>query len=357
MSSKKKMRVAVIGCGMIYEEHMEAYACLSDSVEVVAAVDIKPDRLDVMERDWKIPRSRLYTDWKKMLAEVKPDGVDICLPNYLHCPAAVDAFAAGCHVMVEKPMALNVAECEVMMKAAQKAGKILGVGFQLEHSPSTNVIINAREDGFFGRMQLVEGRLLRRCGTPNWGIYYSRELGGGPIMDIAVHLIDMVTYTIGRPKVTRISAGFFEGKGKKKFDAVCEFPDWNYKEYDVEDLAAAQIYFDNGIIFQLETSYFFNMKENVVYEFKLTGEDGGLYWRNNQIPEFYCNRYGAMMDMTPAWLPPIGRPVQFKNKLDNWVKAVQDGTPLLVTAQDALYVQGILDGIRESATTKKEVIF
>ena len=116
----KKFRVAIIGCGGIAQTHLNAYKQIPE-VEIVAGVDIDPERLKIMEETWGVPKNALFTDWKKMLKEIKPDAVDVCTPNGVHCAPVVDACLAGCHAIVEKPMAMNPAECEKMIAAAKKA--------------------------------------------------------------------------------------------------------------------------------------------------------------------------------------------------------------------------------------------
>lgn len=102
----KKFRVAIIGCGGIAQTHLTAYKEIPE-VEIVAGVDINPERLKVMEEKWGVPKKALFKDWKEMLKKIKPDAVDVCTPNGVHCAPVVDACLAGCHAMVEKPMAMN----------------------------------------------------------------------------------------------------------------------------------------------------------------------------------------------------------------------------------------------------------
>ncbi|MDD3154250.1 MAG: Gfo/Idh/MocA family oxidoreductase [Victivallaceae bacterium] len=350
-----KLRVAIVGCGMIYREHMMALRELADSVEVVAAVDKERSCLDVMRDTWGMPEASLYADWKSMLAAVKPDAVDVCLPNYEHLPAALDAIAAGCHVYMEKPLAMNVAECKTMLAAAKEKNVKLAVGFQQEYNPGTTILTNAREAGFFGDLRYVHGSLLRRRGTPNWGIYYSRELGGGPVLDIAVHLLDVITYVCGRPEPARVTASYFYGEGKTSDKVYCSSPNWNTRDYNVEDLAVAHITFANGLVVQLETSYVNHIKEDCVYDFKLGGSKGGAWWQSGKAPELYTDMLGAMMNITPAFLPSQGRPDMFRRKLENWVNACRTGSELLLPGEVGLYIQRILDAIALAARENKEV--
>ncbi|MDD3155273.1 MAG: Gfo/Idh/MocA family oxidoreductase [Victivallaceae bacterium] len=355
MSGEKKLRIALIGCGNITSEHLAAFKEVPDA-EIVAGCDIASKALALFRERTGLPETAVWTDWKKMLAEVKLDAVDICLPNHLHCAAALDAFAAGLHVFVEKPMALNAAECETMIAAAKQAGKKLAVGFQQEYNPATQLLVNARNNGFFGDLRYAHGLLLRRRGIPDYGVFHRRDCGGGPLMDIAVHLIDVMTYVMDRPEVERVSAVLFYGEGKNPCKVWCGFPNWNTREYDVEDLAAAQIKFRNGAVLQLTTSYVNHIHQDCVYEFDLTGSRGGAHWSPGGVPELFCDQFGAMMNLAPGWMPSQGRPEMFRRKLANFVDACRKGTVLCLPGEAGLYDQQILDAIFASAKAGREVV-
>ena len=146
----KRFRVAIIGCGGIAQTHLEAYKSIPE-VEIVAGVDINPERLDVMHEKWGIPREALFSDWKKMLAAIKPDGVDVCTPNGVHCAAVVDACEAGCHAMVEKPMAMTPDECEKMISAARKSGGEAGGRVFSSVPDGASVVVSGAGRGSFRR--------------------------------------------------------------------------------------------------------------------------------------------------------------------------------------------------------------
>ncbi|MDA1044896.1 MAG: Gfo/Idh/MocA family oxidoreductase, partial [Verrucomicrobia bacterium] len=196
--SGKKFRVAIIGCGGISALHAESYKSMPD-VEIVAGVDILPERLKAFEAQWGV--TKLYKDWKKMLKEVQPDGVSICTPNGVHAAPAIDAANAGCHVITEKPMAMTPAECEKMIAASKKNRKKLAVGFQYRYHPNTQFLKRAKDGGEFGDIMFVKCQALRRRGIPNWGVFGQKHLqGGGPMIDIGVHVIEMAHYVMGSPK-------------------------------------------------------------------------------------------------------------------------------------------------------------
>ena len=130
--SGKKLRMAIIGCGGISQMHMGVLKDFPD-VEVVAGVDTNPERLTVMRDKWGVAQT--FSDWKTMLKQVQPDAVNICTPNGVHAAPAIDAANAGCHVIVEKPMAMDPKQCQKMIDTSKKAGKKLVIGFQYRYHP------------------------------------------------------------------------------------------------------------------------------------------------------------------------------------------------------------------------------
>ncbi len=349
----KKFRVAVIGCGGIAQTHLEAYKHIPE-VEIVAGVDIDPERLKIMEEKWGLPKKALFTDWKEMLKKIKPDGVDVCTPNGVHCAPVVDACNAGCHAMVEKPMAMNPAECEKMIAAAKKNKVKLAVGFQQRYSPNTQVLINARDKGQFGKIMFVKCQALRRRGIPNWGVFGQKKLqGGGPMIDIGVHILECAYEFMGSPKPIAASGNVWTYFGNKPSKTRSPWPNWDHKTYTVEDLAIGQIRFDNGAILQIESSFVAHIAKNSIMNFTAMGEKGGCSWENGEI---YCDQNDLMVNMTPTFISnQDGWGSLFQIKLQNWVDACTKGTKLGAPGEAGLAVQKMLDGIYRSAAAGKEV--
>jgi len=339
----RKLRVAVVGCGGISEVHLRVLQNFPD-VEVVAGVDIKPERLDVMRDKFGI--KKLYEDWRDMLKEVKPDAVDVCTPNGVHAPATIDALKAGCHVITEKPMAMNPAECEAMIKAAKDAGKVLVVGFQFRYHPATQMLVRAREAGKFGNIMFVKCQALRRRGIPNWGVFGRKEeQGSGPMIDIGVHVIEMAHYAIGRPKPVAATGNIWTYLGDKPSAVVCPWPGWDWKTYTVEDLAIGHVRFDNGAIMHIEASFAAHIERDV-FNFSFIGEKGG---GRCEPPAIFTDDAGTMFNMTPGFLPSADFAKLFDFKLRNFVDACLKGTPTDAPGEDGLVVQKIIDGVYRSA--------
>lgn len=345
----KRLRIAIVGCGGICETHLGAYAKIPE-VEIVAGVDIKPERLEVMRE--KYGMEKLYEDWRVMLNDVKPDAVDVCTPNGVHAPASIDASRAGCHVITEKPMAMNPAECEAMIAAARKAKRKLCVGFQFRYHPTTQMLVRAREEGQFGNIMFVKCRALRRRGIPNWGVFGQKKLqGGGPMIDIGVHVIEMAHYTMGAPRPVAASGNIWTYMGNKPSKVVSPWPNWDWKTYTVEDLAIGQIRFANGAIMQIEASFAAHIEKDA-WGFTLIGDKGGASWDPAAI---FTDTAGTMMNYAPAFLPRSDFTILFEHKLRNFVHACLRDTPLEAPGEAGLDVQKIIDGVYRSAAAGKEV--
>ncbi|MDB5327666.1 MAG: hypothetical protein JWM57_3235 [Phycisphaerales bacterium] len=340
----KKLRVALIGCGGIAQTHLNAFKDFPE-VEIVAGVDINPARLKTMQEKWGV--QKVYSDWKKMLKEVQPDAVDICTPNGVHSAPAIDAANAGCHVIVEKPMAMTPAECQKMIETAKKKNVKLSVGFQYRYHSNTQFIKRAADAGQFGDIMFVDCKALRRRGIPNWGVFGQKKLqGGGPMIDIGVHVIEMAHYVMGSPRPVAATGNVWTHLGNKASSVVSQWPNWDYKTYTVEDLAVGHIRFENGAILHIE-SMFAGHIEKDVWNFNLTGTKGGCNW---DPPAVFRDDAGTMINSTPSYVGNAKDfPIMFSIKLRNWVDGILKGTPLTAPGEAGLAVQKILDGVYRSA--------
>lgn len=338
-----KLRVAVIGCGGIAQTHMASFAKMPE-VEVVAGVDILPERLKTFEEKWGV--TKLYKDWNQMLREVKPDAVDVCTPNGVHAPAVIDSCNAGCHAMTEKPMAMTTDECRKMIEAAKKAKKKLAVGFQYRFHPSTEMLVRAREKGMFGNIMFTRVQALRRRGIPNWGVFGQKHLqGGGPMIDIGVHIIEMSHYTMGSPRPVAATGNIWTYLGNKKSQVVSQWPNWDHKTYTVEDLAIGHIRFENGAIMHIEAMFAGHIEKDV-WNFQIMGDKGGATWDPTVI---FHDEAGTMFNSSPAFTPRADFTTLFDAKLQNWVDACLKGVELRAPGAAGLDVQKMLNGVYDSA--------
>ncbi len=348
----KKLRVAIIGCGGIAQTHLSIYKKMPE-VEIVAGVDILRERLDVMRDKWGLPEEALFLDWKEMLKVIKPDAVDVCTPNGVHCAPVVDACNAGCHAIVEKPMAMNPAECQKMIDAAEKNKVKLSVGFQQRYRDVTKALIKARDEGVFGDILFVKVHAMRRRGIPNWGVFGQKDKqGGGPLIDIGVHMLEAAYEFMGCPKPVAASANVWTYMGNKPSTTISSWPGWDWKTYTVEDLAAGQIRFENGAILQIESSFATHVKDHDKQDWEAIGTKAGCNWSTGEI---FTDFHDLMVNTQPVYIGNNDWETIFTRKLQNWVDGCLKGTELDASGYDGLAVQKMLDGIYRSAAAGHEV--
>jgi predicted dehydrogenase len=340
----RKLRYGFIGAGGIASAHMTQLALRKD-VEMVAMAD--PNEKSMADYATKFGIKNSFANWREMLSKVQLDAVSVCTPNKLHAECAIGAMEAGCDVLCEKPLAGSAEEGEAMIKAAEKLGRKLVIGFQYRFGPKTQFIRQAFDNGQFGKILFVRVQALRRRGIPNWGVFGRKELqGGGPLIDIGVHVLEMAHYSIGSPTPISASADMFTYIGNQPSDKIeSNWKGWDYKTYNVEDLAIGRVRFANGAVLHVETSFAAHIEKDV-WNFQLMGEKGGANWDPAKI---FCDENGHMVDKSPGWLDENKF---FQRKMDNFVDHILYNDPTLAPGRDGLAVQNMIDAMYRSAEQK-----
>ena len=340
MAKNDKLRYGFIGAGGIAGAHMRELAA-RDDVEVVAMADLSETAMRRHQQTFGI--EGMYENWNEMLAKERLDAVSVCTPNKLHEQATIDALNAGCHVLCEKPLAHSAAAGERMVATAKQAKRKLVIGFQYRYHPRTQFLRQAFDAGQFGNILYARIRALRRRGIPNWGVFGRKEIqGGGPLIDIGVHVLEMAHYAMGTPTPVSASASMFTYLGDKPSDEVASpWRGWDYKTYTVEDLAVGRIRFANGAVAHVEAAFAFHGESD--WNFELMGDAGGARW---DPPGIFRDENGHMVDKTPGWLP---NEKMFARKMNNFVDHCRHDRPTLAPAEDGLAVQRMLDALYRSA--------
>ncbi len=347
--NSKKLRIGIIGAGGIAGAHM-TYLQQMDDVEIVALADVNEAAMARHAKTYNV--SQTYTDYHEMLAKANLDAVSVCTPNGLHAPCTIAALAAGAHVLVEKPLAMNAREGQQMLDAAAKHKKKLVIGFQWRFGANTEYLRKSVEEGTFGKIMYARCQALRRRGIPNWGVFGRKELqGGGPMIDIGVHILEVTHFVMGSPRPIAATGQTWTYLGNKKSNTISMWPNWDYKTYNVEDLAVGQIRFENGAVLSLESSFVSHIDKDV-FGFSIMGEKGGANW---DPPVIFKDEAGYMVNQTPSYLSPNGYGDHFQLKMRNFVDHVLYNKPTLAPAEHGQMVQKMLDGIYESAAKGKEV--
>ncbi len=343
----KKLKVGIIGLGM-GASHINGFRTHPD-VEVVAVADTDPARLEQKgKNEFKIPNC--YLSAEEMLKKENLDIVSVVTPNKFHMPLTLAALNAGCHVLCEKPMAMNAKEAEKMLSAAKKAKKKLMINFSFRFTPQSYAMKKEVESGTIGDVYFARSVWQRRRGMPGFGGWFSTKAlsGGGPLIDVGVHRLDLALWLMNYPKPKWVMAGAHN-------HIASRIAKEQNKKYDVEDFATAFIRFENGATLELEASWAGNIKENEMMETRLLGTNGGLLQKNLNggyefEAEFFIERNGCQYDMKLH--PPV--PAAHCS-MYHFADAVINNKDHIATGEEGLIVMRLLDAIYESAKTGNPV--
>lgn len=209
---EKKLRVGVVGVGGISESHIAGYKA-DPRVELAAFCDINEERLK--EKGKRHGVTRLFTDVREMVKMPDLDAVSVCTWNSAHAPCTIAALEAGKHVLCEKPMAMNTAEAEAMREAARKSGKLLMIGFVRRFGNDCAVVQDFQREGYFGELYYAKATYLRRNGCPGGWFGDKSRSGGGPLIDLGVHVIDLTRYLLGNPQPVSVYGATFRKLGNR----------------------------------------------------------------------------------------------------------------------------------------------
>lgn len=370
-----KLRVGIIGSGGIAEgAHAPGYKALPDDCELVACCDVRPERAEAFAERFDL--AHWYTDYRELLALPELDAVSVCTPPFMHRDATVAALDAGLHVLCEKPMAMNVAEAQDMVAAAERAGKVLTIGHQQRFSPAAQAVKRAVDAGELGDIYYAKTAALRNRGAPTWGVFHIKQLnGGGPLIDIGVHALDVTMWLMGSPRPVAVFGATYMALAHRP-GLQNRMGTINIEEYDVEDLAAALVRFDNGATLMLETSWLLQMTERGASYTQLFGTEGSARLDPFQIVR---DVDGAPEDVTPELPPPAPDPPQQPKppapaaegapagaevapaeeavtwrrqpSVERFVQAALGRAEPLVKPEETLNVQRVMDALYRSAET------
>ncbi len=342
----RKLRVGVIGLGM-GQAHVNGFR-EHPGVEVVAAADTDAQRLRSTGERLAIPA--LYASAKEMLRKEKLDIVSVATPNKFHKPLTLLALKAGCHVLCEKPMAMNANEAREMLQAARRAGKRLMINFSFRFTPQSWALKKEVDSGFLGKVYFARTVWLRRRGMPGFGGWFGQKAlaGGGPLIDLGVHRIDLALWLMGYPKPVWVM-------GTTANHIAAPIAAREKKAFDVEDFAAGHVRFADGSTLEIEASWAGNIRENELMETRILGSKGGLVQKNagegyEFDAELHFERNGTQYDMKPH-LPVPG----VRCSMYHFADCIIKGLPNIATAEEGLIVMQLLDAIYESARRRSPI--
>lgn len=350
-----KVNIAVIGAGSISEMHLKSYQNNPDA-ELYAICDLNEERAKAKAEKYGI--TRIYTDYKELLADPEVDAVSICTWNNSHAPISIAALDAGKNVLTEKPLCMTVNEARAVEEAVRRSGKTLQVGFVRRYASNTRIIKSFLNNDELGEIYYAKASCIRRLGNPGGWFSDVERSGGGPLIDVGVHVIDLCWYLMGRPKVKSVTGNTYKRLGNRanvKNLAFYKAADYDASHNTVEDMANALIRFENGASILVDVSFTLHAKEDEL-TVKLYGDKGGAELEPQL--SIITEKYDTILNLTPQINNlSFDFVAGFQDEINYFIEVCQGKKETLSPVQDGVEMMKILCGIYESSEKGKEITF
>ena len=357
-----RLKIGIIGCGGIANgKHLPALKAI-DRADIVAFCDLIPERAEKAAKEYGVPGAKVYTDYKELL---KDESIDVCYvltPNRSHADISIDALHAGKHVMCEKPMAKSAADARRMVEAAKETGKKLTIGYQHRHKAASQYVKGCIDRGDLGEIYYAKAYAIRRRGTPNWGVFLNEyEQGGGPLIDIGTHSLDVTLYLMNNYKPRMVVGTKY--KKVEHPEAGNPWGGWKEGENTLEDAAFGFIVMENGATITLEATWALNTDEPIPEgSCRLCGSKGGAAIIRDEVTMNTVDLDRQIItkpDLSAGGVafydgvketPPI-------TEQRRWYEALYNDTDPVVLPEQACVVSEILEAIYTSAKTGEPFYF
>jgi len=357
----KIYRVGIIGCGGIANgKHMPSLKKLPN-VEMAAFCDIVPERAEEARKAYGAPGAKVYADYKALVAGGGLDAVHVCTPNKSHAPITIASLEAGMHVMCEKPMAITTRDAQAMVDAARRTGKKLSIGYQNRFRPDSLYLKKMCEAGKLGEIYFAKGHAIRRRAVPTWGVFLNEEeQGGGPLIDIGTHALDLTLWQMNNYDVKYVVGNVYRKLADTK-NAANAWGPWDPAKYTVEDSAFGFITMKNGASIVLEASWALNSLDVDEGKTTLCGTKGGADMKDGLRinGEEFSKTYVFKPDLDTAGVAFYDGTEKDPSDVEaeTFYAAIESGGDPVVLPEQALVVTRVLEAIYESSKTGKPVYF
>jgi predicted dehydrogenase len=350
----KTLKIGIIGVGSISNLHLKSYVA-NPRVELIGVQDMNLERATDMAAQYGA--KRVYTILAELLADPEIDAVSVCTWNDSHAEIAIAALEAGKHVLVEKPLSKTVAEAEAIAEAVSRTGKHLQVGFVRRFSSNATVLKSFIDAGELGEIYYAKAIYVNRIGNPGGWFADSARSGGGPLIDLGIHVLDLCWYMMGCPRATTVSGTTYERLGNRaNITSLSRYKvaDYDPSASDVEDLAVAFIRFDNGASLTLEASYSLHASKNEL-AISLYGDKGGA----DLEPELRIvgERHDTLLNINPQ----VDRlsfdfDEGFEKEINHFVLLCLGEAQPIAPVEHGVEMMRILSAVYESAALGHEVV-
>ncbi len=347
----KTIRVGVIGAGQIARGHCRDINRHARA-RATCVADLSKPRAEALRKEFAM--DRLYTRWEDLVADPEVDAVSVALPNFLHAPVSIAALKAGKHVILDKPFALNAAEARQVVAASKKHRRQFMLGMNWRFEPTAQAFKTLARRGEFGEIYHGKAFWYRRSGIPKFGTWFCRKdmAGGGALLDIGVHMLDVALYVMDNWDPVRVSGATYAKFGPRGLgEGTWGMSDRGKQVFDVDDFATSLIRFRNGATLQLDVTWACHRETKGDNNVQLFGTKAG-----GSLSPLKLFRYARAKGEYEV-VEPQNVKTDFPNgnRFAHWIDVVLGKAKPMCTMEQALTVQRILDGIYKSSETGREV--
>lgn len=357
----KVYRVGIVGCGGIANgKHMPALKKLPN-VELAAFCDLIPERAQNAAKEYGAQGAKVYATYQELVADPTLDVVHVLTPNKSHAPITIAALEGGKHVMCEKPMAKTGEEAQAMIDAARRTGKKLTIGYQNRFRPDSQYLKQLCDAGKLGEVYYAKAHAIRRRAVPTWGVFLNEEeQGGGPLIDIGTHALDLTLWEMNNYEVKYVVGNVYRKLADTE-NAANAWGPWDPKAFTVEDSAVGFVTMKNGATIVLEAAWALNTLD--IDEAKTTlcgtkaGADmkDGLRVNGEEFSKMYVTKPELGAGGVAFYDGKVKQDSDFE--AESWYAAIENNTDPVVLPEQALVVTRILEAIYTSAKSGKPVYF
>ncbi len=357
----KEFRVGIVGCGGIANgKHLPALRALPN-VKMVAFCDLIRERAEKALKEYGAEGAKVYDTYEELVADETIDVVHVLTPNKAHAPISIAAMEAGKDVMCEKPMAKTAADARAMVEAAKRTGKTLTIGYQNRFRPDSLYLKKCCEAGDLGEVYYARAHAIRRRAVPTWGVFLDEEAqGGGPLIDIGTHALDLTLWEMNNYEVESVMGSVYRKLADTK-DAANAWGPWDPEKFTVEDSAMGFIKMKNGATIVLEAAWAINSLDIDEAKTSLCGTKAGADMKDGLRinGERFSKMYVTKPELEAGGVAFYDGSVKDAKDVEaeQFYAALENGTKPTVLPEQALVVTEVLEAIYTSANTGKPVYF
>lgn len=340
-TSTKRIRVGIIGTGGMGVVHAKGY--LKDkNVQMVSCTDVIPQKAFEFAKQFNI--AKIHNDFQLMLEDDDVDAISITTPNATHCKIICEALRRNIHVLVEKPMVIALSEADQIASALKKSTSILQIGFMWRFHPEVRFLRKILYKEYIGAITrvksyaLLEGAPGGTIGSGKGKTWFTQKYssGGGALIDMGIHSIDLVYHLLGKPTINKINA---------RLNTL-------YEDIEVEDTGIVEIEFMPNILCTIETGWFQPHLDGVEASTQLYGTHGYARLFPTSVKYKLAGTWGEFF---PRDKVPHESEIPYENQIASFLEALRNNQRPAVGFDDAIMITKIVEAAYLSSKEKRAV--